>query len=77
MVSATAGPNQSDALQDSDESTYYQIGKVDSEFLAWKFHVFNQHGEIISTVDRAFRGIGREVRAILSITNNNVSIDHH
>ncbi|KAF8969932.1 Scramblase-domain-containing protein [Flammula alnicola] len=50
-----------DQANQSNESVYYQIGKVDSGFLAWNFRVSDQHGNEIASVDRAFRGIGREV----------------
>ncbi len=43
------------------ESIYYQIAKVDAGFLAWHFHLLDQGGNEIASIDRAFRGIGREV----------------
>lgn len=49
--------------QSKNKSTYYQIAKVDAGLLAWNFKVLDEHAEEIASVDRAFRGFGREVRA--------------
>ncbi|KAF8163172.1 Scramblase-domain-containing protein [Crassisporium funariophilum] len=45
----------------SQGSVFYQVGEIDSGFLAWHFRILNQAGDEIASVDRAFRGIGREV----------------
>jgi hypothetical protein len=45
----------------SEDATYYQIAKVDSPFLSWGFCVVDEHENEMAKIERAFRGIGREV----------------
>ena len=45
----------------AEDAMYFQIGGVNSGFLAWNFRVLDEDGNEIASVDRAFRGLGREV----------------
>lgn len=51
----------SDPQPEPPLTTYRQIAKVDSGFLAWSFPVFGENGEQLALIDRAWRGFGREV----------------
>jgi len=43
------------------DHTFYQVAKVDAGFLAWHFRLLDESGNKIASIDRAFRGIGREL----------------
>ena len=58
--------------QSADKAAYYQIAKVDAGLLAWNFTVLDERAEEIASVDRAFRGFGREVSAFETVTNDHV-----
>jgi len=42
-------------------STFHQFALVDSGFLAWRFGILDANGAEIAAIDRAFRGLGREI----------------
>lgn len=48
---------------------FYQVAKVDAGFFAWHFRLLDENGNQIASIDRAFRGIGREVRGIIRNIN--------
>ena len=52
-------------VQTEGEITFYQVAKVDMGFLAWHFHLLDDDGNQIASIERAFRGIGREVSGIV------------
>ena len=41
---------------------YHQVAQVDAGFLAWHFRLVDESKAEIASIDREFRGIGREVR---------------
>jgi hypothetical protein len=45
------------------------VAKVDAGFFAWHFRLLDENGNQIASIDRAFRGIGREVRGIIRNIN--------
>ncbi|KAF7793094.1 hypothetical protein EIP86_004201 [Pleurotus ostreatoroseus] len=44
-----------------ETESFRQFAKIDQGFLAWHFTLLDARGEEIASVDRTFRGIGREV----------------
>lgn len=46
-----------------EPESFRQFAKIDQGFLAWHFTLLGARGEEIASVDRTFRGIGREVRS--------------
>ena len=44
-----------------EEDTFKQFAVVDQGFLAWHFSLRDGRGAELGSVDRAFRGFGREV----------------
>ncbi|KAJ3533584.1 hypothetical protein NM688_g7263 [Phlebia brevispora] len=46
--------------RDQSES-FRQLAKIDQGFLAWHFTLLDARGEEIASVDRTFRGFGREI----------------
>ncbi|OCH85303.1 Scramblase-domain-containing protein [Obba rivulosa] len=56
VLSTTADPQP-----EPDLELYKQFAVVDEGFLAWHFTLRGKQGEELATINRAFRGIGREL----------------
>lgn len=57
----------SDPQPEPPATTFHQLAKVDSGFLAWRFPIYDGYGREIGLIDRAFRGLGREVGHIFLV----------
>lgn len=44
---------------------FKQLANIDEGFWAWYFTLRDEHGADIASVNRAFRGLGREVILLL------------
>jgi hypothetical protein len=42
-------------------SSQRQFAEIDAGFLAWRFGLYNEEGQVIGCVDRRFGGFAREV----------------
>ncbi|TCD66687.1 hypothetical protein EIP91_001041 [Steccherinum ochraceum] len=58
ILSTTSDPQPE---PEPDPYIFHQFARIDSGFLAWYFGLQDQAGQHIASVDRTWRGIGREV----------------
>ena len=51
-----------------DSHIFNQFSKIDAGFLAWDFPIHDARSEEIASVNRTWRGFGREVRIFITTT---------
>lgn len=62
ILSTVSEPQPEPKVEESSKFT--QFARIDQGFLAWHFNLVDARKEVIASVDRAFRGFGREVRFV-------------
>jgi hypothetical protein len=60
-ILSTVSQPQPEPAEEEIASKFTQFARIDQGFLAWHFNLVDARKEVIASVDRAFRGFGREV----------------
>ena len=60
MLSLASEP-QPEPEPEPDEDLFKQFAEIDEGLWAWDFSLRDEHGVTVASVNRTFRGFGREV----------------